>query len=224
MNWKCRLAVLFIALIPAFTGYPVNVWSGDIIPGISWAWTGYCLLANLLIFRLVGSRRYAGILAVASLITVPVVFAGGTLSYFLWLTGWGADPAGWSAHYVLLCLTMLTVIPLALAVVTLVPFQAIEQRLLSGEAGVSRQEKNLLMFLRVFNHIVYFVIPSILEIMREEGAFRRRPAGSKTIRERVRQLIRDMTLIGVEGICASIQYIPLWAVEISRLPEKRPPQ
>jgi len=31
-------------------------------------------------------------------------------------------------------------------------------------------------------------------------------------------LIKDMTQVGVEGICASIQYIPLWAVEISQLP------
>jgi hypothetical protein len=30
-----------------------------------------------------------------------------------------------------------------------------------------------------------------------------------------------MIQIGVEGICASIQYIPLWAIEISLLPGKR---
>jgi hypothetical protein len=30
-----------------------------------------------------------------------------------------------------------------------------------------------------------------------------------------------MIQLAVEGICASIQYIPLWAVEISQLPDRK---
>jgi hypothetical protein len=80
-----------------------------------------------------------------------------------------------------------------------------------------------LMFARVFNHIVFFVIPSILEVVREE---RRLQPGSSTprmavsARARISCLLNDLTQIGVEGICASIQYIPIWAVEISLLPGK----
>ena len=89
------------------------------------------------------------------------------------------------------------------------------------------------MFLRVFNHIVYFVIPNILEALREEGRFRQWAdyrshsisAGGRTrfrsFRYMLNRLLQDMIQLSVEGICAAIQYIPLWAVEISRLPDKR---
>jgi hypothetical protein len=30
-----------------------------------------------------------------------------------------------------------------------------------------------------------------------------------------------MIQLAIESICASIQYIPLWAVEISQLPDKK---
>jgi hypothetical protein len=32
-----------------------------------------------------------------------------------------------------------------------------------------------------------------------------------------------MVTIGVDAICASVQYIPLWAVEIAQLPERLNP-
>jgi hypothetical protein len=129
---------------------------------------------------------------------------------------------------------MLTVIPLALSLIALVPFQNFEQNLLQSKRGVSKLEKFFLMFLRVFNHIVYFVIPNILETVREEWQYKRwaersfqsatvpSAAGSViSMRRKLRGLVRDLTQLGVEGICASIQYIPLWAVEISQLPDKQ---
>jgi hypothetical protein len=89
------------------------------------------------------------------------------------------------------------------------------------------------MFLRVFNHIVYFVIPDILETMREEGFHKKwadsasqstansgRPENLQLLRRKFGELVRDFIHIAVEGICASIQFVPLWAVEISQLPER----
>ena len=131
--------------------------------------------------------------------------------------------ARFSAHYVTLCLTMLTVVPLALNMVTTLPFHELEHHLLKSTGGVSRPQKMALMFARVFNHIVFFVIPSILEVVREE---RRLQPGSSTPRTsvsakvRISSILNELTQIGVEGICASIQYIPIWAVEISLLPGK----
>jgi hypothetical protein len=89
------------------------------------------------------------------------------------------------------------------------------------------------MFLRVFNHIVFFVIPTIVETMKEEAQYRRWAEStlkSKSTRSfagsirffetKVTGLAREMVQVGVEGICASIQYIPLWAVEIAQLPNR----
>jgi len=138
-----------------------------------------------------------------------------------------------SAHYVSLCITMLTVIPLALSMVAIIPFQDVEQNMLNTTTGVSKIEKFVLMFLRVFkfNHIGFFVIPNIIETMREENQYKKwvnsalRSSGPVSIQgklqllgRRLTGLIREMIQVGVEGICASIQYIPLWAVEISQLP------
>jgi hypothetical protein len=104
---------------------------------------------------------------------------------------------------------------------------------LNTASGVSKIEKWLLMFLRVFNHIVFFVIPTIVETMREEAQYKRwadSPMKSSTtgsltgkirlLGRRFLVLVKDMIQLGVEGICASIQYIPLWAVEISQLPAR----
>lgn len=129
---------------------------------------------------------------------------------------------------------MLTVIPLALSLIGAVPFQRFEHKLLQNKAGVSKIEKSMLMFLRVFNHIVYFVIPNIIETIREEGHYRKwvegglrsssEPLGARktwAVKSKILILIKDMIQLAVESICASIQYIPLWAVEISQLPDKK---
>jgi len=236
MNWKVRFFLLAVVSIPAFTGYPVNTLNTPILPGITWGWVGYWLAAGSTILCILGGTHFSNAISVSALITLPVVFVGGTVSYLIHLAGFGhpGDPAVYSAHYVSLCLTMLTVIPLALSLVAVIPFHEIEQNLLSSRMGISMPEKSLLMFLRVFNHVIYFVIPNIMEVMREEGRFRRTPgdrdnhdrettdAGESGSSEaKLRALIRVMIRIGIEGICAAMQYIPLWAVEISRLPGRK---
>jgi hypothetical protein len=170
---------------------------------------------------------------IAVLISAPVVFMGAGISFLLLPDAAGAalGPATYSAHYVSLWITMLTVIPLTLSMMAVIPFHEFENTLLGRPDGVSRSQKYALMFLRVFNHIVYGVIPGILEVIREERHYRAwlelQSRGHLTFvgqlkfrRQWAAALFRDMIHIGVEGICASIQYIPLWAVEISLLPEK----
>lgn len=235
MKWKHRLALLALSAIPAFTGYPLRQMDMTVIEGISWGWIGYFLWIHILIRFLLGAVHYANTLSVAALITVPVVFVGGALSYLIHLAGMGpADgTAAYSGHYVALCLTMLTVIPLALSMVAVIPFHRIEHNLLLNRKGVAWHEKILLMFLRVFNHILFFVIPNILEVMREEkrwqidreggaSAESRGKPGNQgvSLSKRLRRLIRAMTSMGIESICTAVQYIPLWAVEISRLPDR----
>ena len=121
---------------------------------------------------------------------------------------------------------MLGVIPLALALVASIPFERLEQGLLRRERGISRSEKYLLMFIRVFHHTVYFVIPNILEVMREEALLRRvsgsapGPPGDRRYRAWGRRLTAGLIQVGVSGICAALRYIPLWAREIDDLPHR----
>ena len=236
MNWKIKFIILMILSVPAFTGYPVVSFDSEIISGLSYGWTAYFFLVNISIILIHGRRFYANILAAAALISIPVVFVGGTIAFLIYLLGLGYDAgqAAYSPHYVSVCITMLTVIPLALSLIGVVPFQRFEQKLLQSSSGVTKLEKCLLMFLRVFNHIVYFVIPNILETMREEGHYRqwlkneKLPSGeygsakkTRGIKSRILVLIQEMVQLAVDSICASIQFIPLWAVEISQLPNKR---
>jgi len=233
MNWKLKFLTLLIIAVPAFTGYPVASYETEILRGITYGWVVYFLVANLFILIITGRQFFPNVVMIAVLIAMPVVFGGAGISYLIFLFGWGypSGPAEYSAHYVSLCITMLTVIPLALSLVAIIPLQDVEQNMLNQTTGVSKIEKFILMFLRVFNHIVFFVIPNIIETMREESQYKKwvnsslrssspdpLPGKLRLLGQRLAGLIREMIQVGVEGICASIQYIPLWAVEISQLP------
>ncbi len=225
MGWKTRLAFLFLLSVPSLCGYPLDRMPAEVLTGVKSAWVIYFAASQAAIRWVSGPRLQAITLSIAALIAMPVVYGGAAVSCLLLLAGWNAagGQAVFSAHYVTLCLTMLTVIPLALAMVAAIPFQELEQNLLRAPRGVTRTGKTALMFVRVFNHIVFFVIPSILEVVREEGRFRpgrSAPGAAQPAWKRLSALAADLTQVGVEGICASIQYVPIWALEISRLPEK----
>ncbi|MBI9084141.1 MAG: hypothetical protein JEZ11_11130 [Desulfobacterales bacterium] len=217
--WRAKLALLLLTGVPAFTGYPLTIFHAAILPGLTWAWIAYGLAVNILVAVCTGRRIYGAIAAVAALVALPVVFGGAAISFLLSLLGWGAaaGPADYSPHYVALCVTMLTVVPLALGLVAVIPMGAFEQSLLQHPQGVSRLEKCLLMFLRVFNHIVFEVIPSIIEVIREERHYHGPSAGWPS----VFVLVNEMVHVATAGICTAVQFIPLWALEISQLPDRK---
>lgn len=216
MGWQGRFAVLIAAAVPSFTGWPLTCLGTPVVPGLSEGWLAYMLVVNILAALCCGRRRYADILAMAALITTPVVYGGAAVAW-VWAMATGSAAPLEGAHYLKLCANMLTVVPLALALVAQVPFQRIEQGLLEDGRGVGRRQKALMIILRVFTHIVYFVIPNILEIVREERFGAQTDPTVPHVRwARLRRLLIDLS---VEAICASIRYIPLWAVEIAALPE-----
>ena len=230
MNWKIKLGFLLTGAIPAFTGYPLSLFDAEVVAGITRAWAIYFLAANGLVLGIGGRRRYARILTAAVLVTLPVVISGGCISFVISL--FQADAAraqaAYSAHYLGLCVTMLTVIPLALGLVATIPLQSFEQQLLLNRSGVSMGQKRCLMALRVFNHIVYYVIPNLLEVIREERQFLAIDAAAgpaadrRGVLKRAGLIVRRMTYVAGEGICAAVQYIPLWAAEIAQLPDCKP--
>lgn len=234
MSWKIKLLILSVLALPAFIGWPVTAIDTEIIAGVRQSWVLYALLIHAAILLLAGVQFAEKALTLAVLISTPVVFLGAGLSFLLLPASVDAvaGAATYSAHYVSLCLTMLTIIPLTVCMVALIPFHRFENTLLTKPNGVSKIQKYALMFLRVFNHIVYSVIPGILEVIQEERHYRgwldqqAREHHSIIAKIRYRRqwigaLLRDMIQIGVEGICASIQLIPLWALEISQLPAKQ---
>lgn len=225
-----RLMALAVLAVPVFTGwfpFPVPI---EIVPGVS----GEPFLAVLAVLAgvalLCGPALLANTLAVTALIIVPIVFVGGTVSWLLAMAGGAAPGRAGSLHgphYVGLALNMLGVIPLALAMVASVPIDRLEQRLLRREKGISVGEKYLLMFTRVFHHTVYFVIPNILEVIREEAllgaAFKNATALNHATRFRTwgARLTAGLVQVAVSGICASLRFVPLWAREIDDLPRRR---
>jgi len=228
MNWRIKFLLLLVTAMPAFTGYPLNQMDTLIVAGITQAWAVYFAAAHLVVVGVCGRRIYARILTAAALVTVPVVAAGAGISFVASL--FSLDPAmariAYSAHYLQLCVTMLTVVPLAIGLVATIPLQALEQDFIRRRKYVSMMQKRFLMALRVFNHIVYYVIPNLLEVVKEERQFKALTgeAGFTVrhgrFRQRSARLIRRMIYLAGEAICAAVQYIPLWASEIARLPSR----
>lgn len=232
VDWKFKFCILLIAALPAFSGLMIEAFDQIAVPGLSWSWFLYLAGVHLILFVLMGIQRYGKISGIASLIMLPVVFSGATLSYLLWFIreGQQAEAYRFGAHYLALCITMLTVIPLSLSMVAVLPFGSFEQRLLQRKYGVSPMEKQLLMVMRVFNHIVFDVLPDILEVLREESGRRanletrlnnKNDCAFKKIARALAEMTAMMIQIGVEGICTAMQYIPLWAVEIAQLPTRK---
>ncbi len=225
LDWRLKLVVLCVLGVPAFSGYPVNRFVCEMPDGVAAAWLLYGLLVYGIIGWLAGRNFLAAAVGVASLITLPIVFGGALIAYVLALLSpeTRLTPALHSSHYISLALTMLTVIPLALAFVAVVPFQKLERNLLRDSVAVTPWRKYVLMFMRVFSHIIYFVTPTLLEVLREEGFFRRKTSGDAPLKSswcvRFKALLQLLKYLGLEAICASLQYIPLWALEISRLSE-----
>jgi hypothetical protein len=227
MNWKLKAGLLWLLAIPAFTGIGGHAIPGSLLPGAGYGWIGYAVVVHGVIALVLGTRAYRLASLVALAITLPVVLLGAVISFaVLFVGGWSTvQQTATVAHYVHLFLTMVTVIPLALAMVAVIPLHRLEHHLLRRAKGVKTIEKIVLMVLRVFSHIVHFVLPNIMEVIREEGVLpvKGGVGGSHRglslgLRQRTSGVLSMMVHVGVEAICASIRYIPLWADEISRLP------
>ena len=225
MKWTHRLFILVLVGLPAFTGITPFEGLGEVMPGVAWSGWIYALVVNMAVGLVCGAAFGFNALTVAALIMLPVVFAGASIS---WLLGGMAlaDPRTvgiHGAHYVRLALNMLGVIPLALGIVAVIPFQQFEQRLLQDPRGVTGLERRLLMAVRVFNHVLFSVIPAIFEIVREERLLERGVGapGEGRFLKAVGRLSAVLVQISVAGICGALRFIPLWAQEIAALPERR---
>ena len=227
MNWKIKAVIIWVLAIPAFTGFPINHIPGNLFSGVSYGWLAYGAVVYAAIITLIGKKVFKLTVGVALAIALPLVVLGTFISAIgQFISGWGQSAsADYIIHYITLLVTMLVVIPLALSMVAVIPFYRLERRLLLSRRGVKTREKIILMFLRVFGHIFYFVLPNILEVIREEGGLtlKRDLTGDRKnnrfpLSQQIAGIVQMLVNIGVDAICSAIRYIPLWAEEISRLP------
>ncbi len=221
MKGKLTSGLLALTAIPALTGWPLGYLSMEMIPGITWGWVAYGLWTHGILGTLCGGRVYSIIVSAAVWIAMPVVFGGAAVSHlFNLLHIQSRDPALVGSHYIGLLVTMLAVIPLALGTAALIPFRQIEARLLTRVDGLSLPQKATVMLLRVFNHLLFFIMPQVLEAIREEQQTQKNEL-SMRFKERIRQIVVLMIFLSVYAISSALHQIPMWAVEIARLPEKR---
>jgi hypothetical protein len=230
MNWKLKALILWCLAVPAFTGFPINYIHGSLLAAVDYGWIIYGAIVYAAIVLLLGKKIYKITIIIALAIAIPLVLLGTVISLVgLFISGWNVDDLmGIIGHYIHLMATMIVVIPMALSMITILPFHRLESHILQSRHGVGMWQKIVLMFLRVFSHIFYFVIPNILEVIREEGVLTGRGLltpgqinKKPPLLKRLRKITQALVYIGVESICSAIRFIPLWADEISMLPDKQ---
>jgi len=228
-----KLILLLLTLIPSFTNFFLTKMPSTVIPGVS-LWQLLYFFIVLLVVRVVaGYAIFFFSLSAVSLLSLPVVFVGAIVSCLKRLPAISNEQIfRESPHYISLLLNMLTVVPLAIGLMSQIPLRRYEMRLLNRTRGVTFREKILLMAARVINHILFTVIPNILQVRREE-----RYKGSqvlieefandfllekaKEINQRVIRCVIEMLDIAVASICFSVEHITIWAIEIGNLPSKQ---
>ncbi len=229
MSWKQKTLIIWCLALPAFTGFPMNYIHGRLLSAVDYGWIVYGAVVYAAIVLVLGKKIFKITVIIALAIAIPLVLLGTLISLIgLFISGWNTGGlSGIMGHYVRLMATMIVVIPLALSMITVLPFYRLESHILKSRHGVGMWQKIVLMFLRVFSHIFYFVIPNILEVVREEGLLPRRGALTSgqirknvTVLKRLIKITQALVNIGVESICSAIRFIPLWADEISMLPDK----
>jgi len=231
-HWKLKFIILLLICLPGFTDYFVRKFSGPIMPGLTHWDIIYFFLVFVTVLIVSGRTILIFSISAVALISVSVVFTGGLIAFLRILKGFSVEKIyEYSPHYVSLLVRLFSVVPIAIAVVATIPVREYECVLLKRMTGVSTFERIILMVSRVLSHVIYTVLPTIVQIMKEERYARKAypvkemledsVMKSTKFRRRVSRVIAEILTIGVSFICCSLEYIPLWAQEISRLPSRK---
>lgn len=217
--------ILLLLSVPAFTGLFLDR-GAPVFLGVNLIRLIYLAVVAGMVFLLRGRILWLTAYIVSLVIILSV--AGGGLALALALLALGYNPMPLDAifgHYFRLAVNMLTVIPLALALVSIIPFASMETNLLQNPRGVSRMEKVMLMGLRVFNHVLFAVMPEIVQVIFEEIRFNRHVYKNQKAGRRRRMFLRSIihlaTCVAFTALCNSLEYIHFWTAEISNLPDRR---
>lgn len=224
LKWL-QTMILLLAAVPAFTGLGLML-GPAVLDGLHVSRLFYWLIISLAILLTRGRFLWLTANVIALAICIPVVVGGGLLALLLYTlnqSAWGL--AQIAAHYAILLVSMLSMIPLGISLVSLIPTAAIETRLLNNVQGITPGRKILLMAVRVFNHVVFTVMPEILQTVREELRFNGYLYRTRTRRGKrrlfVKSALQKLMFVAITALCVSLKYIYFWAGEISALPDKK---
>ena len=231
-NWKIKVLVLLLALLPSFTTFFINYFNISLFEkaDISIWYIIYIFISFFIIWLLSGSKVLQIGLVTAATLSISVVFAGGLISYVR--SGFSSDAILlYSDHYLIVLLNTLAIVPITIAFVSSIPIREYENNLLQEFNGISGFEKRLLIATRIFNHIVYTVLPKIIFIKREENNAHEMSFEDFVEDTILRKLGNSLFLLNKKMLeyinllltllVESIEFIPLWAVEINELPTKK---
>lgn len=220
-----RSLILILLAVPAFTGLFLTA-GPTLFLDIQLGRLLYWLVTAGAIIVLRGRFLWVMTTIIAFVVAIPVAGGGALLALLLYVTGLGGMTLNQiAAHYVFLLINMLSMIPLGIALVSLIPTTALETRLLCSPAGVSTLQKIMLMALRVFNHVVFTVMPEIMQAVTEELRFNGYlyKSGTKIKHRRrlfIKSILQKFMFVAITAICSSLKYIHFWTAEISALPNK----
>jgi len=169
-------------------------------------------------------------LTAGALVSISIVFAGGFVAFLKTKVGIpnSPDEYQYSPYYIARYLNIITVVPLSLVLFITFPFLQFERSIITSSEGVTLKQKIFLMVVRVINNVRYDVLPEIWYVIIEEkednfssylddatlGKFAK-------LKKRMKKLFLKNMYIAAIGIAVSLEYVPLWAVEIAQLPTKQ---
>ena len=230
--WKIKVIILFLGILPSFTSYFIKFFESSIFRSseISIWYIMYIIITFILIYIISGQRTLTIGVVAASLLAISVVFVGGFISYIR--SGFSTAAIQlYSPHYVIILLNTMAVLPISIALLNAIPILDFEINLLNRFCGVTRFEKNVLIGTRIFNHIIYNVFPNILIVMREEKKYNQLTVEyliKDTFLNKMSKVLdyfKNRTLkyfyLLLTLLINSIEFIPLWAIEINKLPSKK---
>lgn len=230
--WQIKLLILLFGILPSFTTYFIELFNSPIFNSsdIPIWYLMYIIITFLIIYFVSGKKTLLIGIATASALAISVVFVGGFIAYTRSGFSTEAIPL-YSQHYIIILLNTMAVLPISIALISAIPIREYEFALLNKFYGVSGFEKNILIGTRIFNNIIYTVFPNIVLIRREENKSNELTIEfvaedaffgkmSKVI-EFIKRKILEYFYLLLTILINSIEFIPLWAIEISKLPSKK---
>jgi len=234
--WKFKALLVFIALVPSFIGYPVVLmdskwffsWTFKHLKNLPSDGQVLYLIVSLFLIRFVcGKKIFLFGITAGSFVSFSVVFLGAIVGYVkARFFGFGADVVSeLSLYYINRFINIMTVVPLSVSFFLVIPFDDIEHNIITDNIGVSVYKKSVLMISRVVNNIRYSVVPDVFMVISDEKCKKQDDVVSSVLnvdafRVKLYEEVKKNLYYVAAVIAFSLEYIPVWAYEISSLPNK----
>lgn len=223
---KVILYCLLVTLPPlVVSGLPPQVaaaFEQQIVPGISRYQVIYMSTVYLLIANFLSGQFLAKTLTWVVALAFPMFFVTPSIIYLSRITGLSSATNNYGPHYLDLIISMFIFIPLSIGLIALLrgPAKEYERHMILQYQGISLGRKRLLIGCRILVHLLFSVVPALVEVIREEKVLGRIRRSSKIRIDELRASAWLLLRIVCHAVCETLQYIPLWVSEIAALPTR----